>query len=173
MKNNKNYTALALASVLSITGCMTTGSSAPPKPSEQATASSSDPADLVVCEQIVRADLAEENGDLALYSPEFRQAIAQGYKTVDEFDISILNHDIRYLTTDGKPAIKSVGPAFHTENKVKVPVKMQWDSDPPYTNTWVLVQSGSTWLITDLFTSGHGYNNGSLRNWLANNLKTP
>ena len=79
MKNNKNYTALALASVLSITGCMTTGSSAPPKPSEQATASSSDPADLVVCEQIVRADLAEENGDLALYSPDIRRSTNSTY----------------------------------------------------------------------------------------------
>lgn len=40
MKKNSTYTALALASALSITGCATTGSSTPRKPSQQEVADS-------------------------------------------------------------------------------------------------------------------------------------
>lgn len=124
--------------------------------------SSGDQADLGVCEQIVKADLADETASFRNYSAELKQTIQHAYSEVDEFGLSILNADHRYKTQDGKPDVKSVGPAFRKDARVMVPVVMQWPGSAPYTVTWILEPQGGNWLITDLVTSGHEHDNGSL-----------
>lgn len=150
------------AGILALSAC--SSGRAKPEAVEAASApvSHNDQVDLAACEQIVKADLADEFAQCSDYSPEFRQMIRGAYEAVDEFGISILNADHRYKTQDGKPNVKSIGPAFREDARVKVPVVMQWPGNAPYTVAWILERRGSSWLITDLITSGHEHDNGSL-----------
>lgn len=159
---NHTLKFFSLSSLLLLAACSPSDKSSHSAGINSRQASATTQADLATCERIVSADLADETAHCFSYSPQFRQMIRGAYAATDEFGISLLNADHRFKTQDGTPEVKSVGPAFRENSGIRVPVVMQWPGNAPYTVTWILQRQGGNWLISDLVTSGHEHDNGSL-----------
>jgi hypothetical protein len=127
--------------------------------------------DLVACDRIVRNDLVDEAALYPDYDPRLRTLLRRAYNTLDDTGLPVYNADHRYKSQDGAPPNVTVMPAVErSSNEIAVPVVMQWQGNPPYTVTWILRRSGGRWLIADLVTVGHGFDNGSLLAYLSNAL---
>jgi CHAT domain-containing protein len=93
-----------------------------------------------------------------LCTKRFKALLEKGLRTTAD-DPGFFEADFRYDTQDDLPRIAQMGPAIKIENKISVPVKLQYRTENLITKTWVYVQEDGQWLADDMQTQKEGQSN--------------
>ena len=116
---------------------------------------------------ILKNEDRNENTLNSCYAPDFRNLIFLGIQSTDEDPLPFLNYDFVYETQDSNPKVLKIGPATIQVGQISVPVAMQHTGSKPFTKTWIFSRVNDRWMVTDIVTAGHEFNNGSLADKLA------
>jgi hypothetical protein len=93
-----------------------------------------------------------------LCTKRFKALLEKGFHTTTDDPMGFFEADFRYDSQDGYPRIIKMGPAIKQEERISVPVKLQWQNgtNPPFTKTWVYIQEDGKWLVDDMQTQKEG-----------------